>query len=201
MKNISFQLLMLVLMVVMISAGCHRGNDVMKGTPLYHIRNSETLAIPAAIALPANLPGGNTRAATFYAIGVQKYRARAVPGSSPQEYDWVLVAPRADLYNESNYKVGTHGAGPYWKLMNGDSIRAEAYSPARTAPSNDASSVDWLLLKPLTGSTSTGIFAEVSYIQRIDTYGGKPPSMRPLNALDTIDSPYTAIYRFTRKNP
>lgn len=202
MKRVLFQRMFLVgLIAIVLTAGCHRADDVEANTPNFFIQKSETLVVPAAVELPANLPGGNTRVATFYAVGVQKYKARVVPGGGPEEYDWVFVAPRADLYDASNRKVGTHGAGPHWKLLAGDSIRGEAFSPARTAPSNDAANIDWLLLKPLTASTPTGTFSNVSYIQRIATYGGKAPAARPLHATDTIDCAYTAIYRFSRKNP
>ena len=40
-----------------------------------HIAASEKLEILAAVAIPENLPNSNTRVATFYAVGVQKYKA------------------------------------------------------------------------------------------------------------------------------
>jgi len=202
MKRFFVETTMLVgVMVLVFISGCRHGGDYeQEGTPSFYIHRSETLVIPAAIDLPANLPGGNTRVETFYAVGVQKYRAQLVPGGGAQQYSWALVAPRADLYDLSNRKVGTHGVGPHWKLYSGDSIRAEAYNPARIAPSSDPSNIDWLLLKPALGFNSTGVFTDVNYIQRIATYGGRAPSMPPVSATDTIDSPYTAIYRFSKKN-
>jgi hypothetical protein len=64
------------------------------------------------VDVPENLPYGNTRVATYYAVGVQKYKAREKAGSYPLAYEWVFVAPQADLYDATNAKVGTHGAGP-----------------------------------------------------------------------------------------
>jgi hypothetical protein len=169
-------------------------------SPSAQIAASEKLEIPVPIELPANLPEGNTRVATFYAEGVQKYKAREKAGSNPVSYEWVFVAPQADLYDASNAKIGTHSAGPNWQLSPKDSIFAQHFTPAKTAPSPDPESIDWLLLMPKTGTTPTGIFANVSYIQRIATKGGKAPLLPPAGANETVDVKYRAVYRFTKKN-
>ncbi len=170
-------------------------------SPAAHIAASEKLVIPATIDLPANLPNGNTRVATFYAEGVQKYKAQEKPGSNPVTYEWVFVAPQADLYDSTNAKVGTHSAGPTWQLSAMDSIYGQHYSPPQTAPSPDSGSIDWLLLMPKTGTIPTGIFTDVSYIQRIATKGGKAPTTPPTSANETAEVKYKAVYRFTKKNP
>jgi hypothetical protein len=169
-------------------------------SPAAHIAASENLDMPAAIAVPENLPHGNTRVATFYAVGVQKYKARIKTGSDPVTYEWLLVAPDAELYDVTNARVGTHGAGPFWSTLPSDSIFAQHFSPARTSPSPDPESVDWLLLMPKTGTTPTGIFAEVDYIQRIATKGGKAPLTPPTNSNETVDVKYKTVYRFTKIN-
>jgi hypothetical protein len=169
-------------------------------TPVDQIEAAEKLVIPDAVALPDNLPNGNLRVATYFASGVQKYRADAIPGSNPVALQWVFVAPQADLYDVTNNKVGTHSVGPTWQLSAGDSIYGQEFSPRRNAPGTDATSIDWLLLMPKTGKVATGIFASVAYVQRIATKGGKAPVTPPTNASDVIEVPYTAIYRFTKKN-
>jgi Protein of unknown function (DUF3455) len=168
-------------------------------SPAYHIQESEKLQIPATIELPANSPDGNSRVATYYAEGVQKYKAQPKAGS-PGSYEWVFVAPEAKLYDITNAKLGTHSAGPTWQLSAMDSIYAQHFAPAKTAPSSDPSSIDWLQLMPKAGKVPTGVFANVSYIQRIATKGGKAPVALPVAAGETVDVPYTAIYRFTKKN-
>jgi hypothetical protein len=170
-------------------------------TSAAHIAASENLVIPASIDLPANLPNGNTRVATFYAIGVQKYKAQLIAGSDPAAYQWVFVAPQADLYDATNAKVGTHSVGPTWQLSVMDSIYGQQYSPPKTAASEDPSSIDWLLLKSKTGTIPTGIFTNVAYIQRIATKGGKAPTTPPTNANETVEVKYKAVYRFTKINP
>jgi len=170
-----------------------------KHTPAAFIAASEKLAIPVAVDLPENLPYGNNRVATYYAVGVQKYKAREKAGSYPLAYEWVFVAPQADLYDARNAKVGTHGAGPFWQLSARDSIFGQQFSPAKTSP-GEPGSIDWLLLMPKAGTTPTGIFAGVDYIQRIATKGGIAPAKPPKKATDMVEVKYQAVYRFTKKN-
>ena len=169
-------------------------------SPAAHIAASESLTIPASVSLPENLPNGNSRVATYYAVGVQKYKARIKAGSDPVVYEWVLVAPDASLYDITNTRVGHHGAGPFWTISPQDSIFAQHFIPARTAPAEDPESVDWLLLMPKTGTTPTGIFADVDYIQRIATKGGKAPIIAPTSLTETVDVKYKTVYRFTKIN-
>jgi hypothetical protein len=170
-------------------------------SPAAHIAASENLEIPIAVAIPGNLPNGNTRVATYYAVGLQKYRARIKAGSDPIAYEWVFVAPQADLYDITNAKVGNHGAGPFWTISPADSIFAQHFAPAKTAPGEDPESIDWLLLMSKTGTIPTGIFADVDYIQRIATKGGKAPLTPPVSLTETVDVKYKAVYRFTKINP
>jgi hypothetical protein len=178
--------------------GCTKDKTEDTSSPAYRINQSEQLLIPAEITVPANLPSGNTRVATFFAEGVQKYKAQVKAGS-PGSYEWVFVAPQAELYNVYNKKVGTHGAGPFWELSANDSVFAQHYIPVKTAPSPD-NSIDWLLLMPKAGKTPTGIFTDVLYIQRIATTGGKAPAVLPSGPNETAEIKYTAVYRFTKKN-
>ncbi len=205
-KNSFSKMMMMAALATMLATACKKEKDAVPdvNSPAYKIAESEKLVIPAEVDLPANLPNGNSRVATYYAEGVQKYRAQVKAGSSPLTYEWVFVAPKADLYDLTNKKIGTHGAGPFWELSRpqsgiNDSIFAQQFSPAKTV-SPDANSIAWLQLMPKTGKTATGIFANVSYIQRIATKAGKAPLASPQSLSDTADIFYTAIYRFSKKN-
>lgn len=188
-------------MGVLSLTACKKDKDTnITDTPARRIVESENLEIPVAVDLPANSPGGNTRVATYFARGVQKYKAQVKAGSFPVTYEWVFVAPQADLYDASNKKVGTHSAGPTWQLSATDSIYGQHFTPAKTSPATDANSIDWLLLMPKAGKVPTGIFSNVAYIQRIATVGGKAPAILPSSAAETAEVEYTAIYRFTQKN-
>jgi hypothetical protein len=183
------------------SASAGSSLEANGNSPVAHIIASENLTIPAIVSVPENLPNGNTRVATYYAVGVQKYKARIKAGSDLVSYEWVFVAPQADLYDITNANVGTHGAGPFWSTSPLDSIFGQQFSPARTAPGTDPESIDWLLLMPKIGTTPTGIFADVKYIQRIATKGGKAPLAPPTNSFETVEVKYKAVYRFTKINP
>ena len=199
MKNNKFKnTIVLPVLASAMMLACKKDNFINSVTPAHKIAASEKITIPATIDLPANLPGGNSRVVTYYAEGVQKYKAQLKPGSSTA-FEWVFVAPQADLYNSSNTKVGTHGAGPYWAITSSDSIFAQHYTPQKTA-TPDANSIAWLQLMPKTGKTPTGIFSNVIYIQRIATSGGKAPATAPQHLTDTANVFYTAIYRFSKKN-
>jgi hypothetical protein len=163
------------------------------GKPGAYIKASEDLTIPAIVAVPE----GSSRIATYYAEGVQRYKAKEVSGL-PGTYEWAFVAPQADLYEHNGKLVGTHGAGPHWTLSAEDSIFGQHFVPARVAASPDASSIDWLLLKPKSGTTPTGIFRDVAFIQRIATEGGKAPIQPPFNLTDTVNVYYKAVYRFSK---
>ena len=55
-------------------------NNTDINSPALRLAESEKLSIPPAIDLPSNEPNGNTRVATFYAEGVQKYKAKLIAG-------------------------------------------------------------------------------------------------------------------------
>lgn len=191
--------MLLPLLFIVIVVACSKNESVNPALPANQIKASEKLSIPAEIELPINAPFGNARVATYYATGVQKYKAQQKAGSETGVYEWVFVAPLADLFDVTNKKIGIHGAGPYWTISVTDSIFAQQFTPAKTA-TPDVNSIPWLLLMPKVGTTPTGIFSNVAYIQRIATKGGKAPSDAPTNASQTVDVPYTAIYRFSKKN-
>jgi len=177
----------------MISCTDEDGTD--PDSPGYHIAESEKLAVPVEVDLPTS---ENTRVATYYARGVQIYNARQKP-DSPGVYEWVFASPSATLFNDKNEQVGSHFAGPSWQLESGDRINGQQFTPAK-AKSMGSNSIDWLLLMPKDGSTPTGIFEDVLYIQRIATTGGKAPTTPPTSASETIGVEYTAVYRFTKGN-
>ena len=199
-KNYYVGSLIFSLAIILLSMySCKKEKTVDTNSPAYKIEQSEKLIIPAEVDLPVNHPHGNTRIATYYAKGVQQYKAQLKTGST-NEYEWAFVAPNAELFDAANNKIGTHSAGPVWVVAAAGSITAQQFTPAKTV-TTDANSISWLLLKPKDGTTPTGLFADVDYIQRIATTGGKAPAIAPTNSSETADVFYTAIYRFSKRNP
>ncbi len=189
-----------LMIVTALSCTRHKDDAIDINLPAFQITESEKLVIPDAIKLPDNPPNDNSRVFTFFADGVQKYKAQEIAGSNPVAFEWQFVAPQADLYDVTNKKVGTHSQGPTWQLSIADSMFGQSFNPPRTAPGSGANSIDWLLLMPKTGKPPIGLFADVDYVQRVDTKGGKAPTTPPSNANETADVHYTAIYRFSKRN-
>jgi hypothetical protein len=100
----------------------------------------------------------------------------------------------------TNAKIGSHGAGQFWQISPLDSIFAQQFSPAGTAPSGDPESIYWLLLMPKIGKTPTGIFLDVDCVQRIAAKGGKAPLTPLVDLSQTVDVKYKVVYRFTKIN-
>jgi hypothetical protein len=107
---------------------------------------------------------------------------------------WTLKAPEAELKDDRGAVVGRHFAGPTWKYKDGSEVAGKLVAKAN---SPDPASIPWLLLTA-TGHNGTGMLANVTTIQRVNTKGGQPPS-------DTCDAtklnsevwrPYTADYYF-----
>jgi hypothetical protein len=102
---------------------------------------------------------------------------------------WTLQAPDATLLDRQGNVIGTHYAGPTWRLNDGSWVRA---NPVAKRASPDGVSVPWLLLESAHG---TGSLATVEFIQRTDTHGGNAPSETCSDGAE-LRVPYTATYLF-----
>jgi hypothetical protein len=145
--------------------------------------------VPPALRVPA----GETLTLQLHGTGVQIYRCDASQ-SDPQRYEWVLVAPKAELRSSTGVLVGRHYAGPTWAGLDGSAVVGEVVA---RDPGPDAGAVPWLLLKAKSTSGG-GTFGSVTHIQRIATRGGKGPAGQCAAAQEhaTVGIPYQADYRF-----
>jgi Protein of unknown function (DUF3455) len=103
---------------------------------------------------------------------------------------WTLKAPEAKLLDGQGQVIGTHFAGPTWRLMDGSEIKGKAIA---NRPAPDASSVPWLLLQAVEGSGS-GKLANVVYIRRTETQGGIPGTSPCTSGEERVH--YKATYSF-----
>jgi Protein of unknown function (DUF3455) len=101
---------------------------------------------------------------------------------------WTLKAPDAKLLDEQGKVIGTHFAGPTWRLEDGSEVKGKAIA---SRPAGDASSVPWLLVQAVPGS---GKLANVLYIRRTETHGGAAPTKACDSGEERV--PYTAKYSF-----
>jgi acetyl esterase/lipase len=134
------------------------------------------------VAVSTEPPAGTSLLFTAKGEGVQIYTCTAGK--------WLLKAPDAHLTDEHGAVIGTHFAGPTWKLTDGSEVKGKVIA---TRPAPDGVSVANLLLEAVPAS-GTGKLANVSYISRIDTHGGSADSKPCTDGEARV--PYTATYSF-----
>jgi acetyl esterase/lipase len=106
------------------------------------------------------------------------------------EGHWTLKAPDAKLLDEHGVVIGTHFAGPTWRLNDGSEVKGKVIA---NRPASDGSSVPSLLLQAVPAS-GTGKLASVTYIGRTDTRGGSAPAAACTGGEERV--PYKANYSF-----
>ena len=125
-----------------------------------------------------------------YAKGDQIYFCK-VDGT---QAGWTLKAPDAQLFDKDGKTFGKHFAGPSWEANDGSRVVGKA---AANAPSPEADSIPWLLVK-VVRHEGQGVLTRVTSIQRINTKGGKAPvsGCDPAHAGQEVRVPYSADYVF-----
>jgi hypothetical protein len=125
------------------------------------------------------------------ATGSQIYTCQA---AADGKFRWTLKAPDAELHDRKDKVIGTHFAGPTWKLKDGSEVTGKA---AAHVDSLDPNSIPWLLLK-VVSHTGNGLLTPVTTIQRVRTHGGQPPAEGCDAAHHDTEtkSSYTADYYF-----
>jgi hypothetical protein len=162
--------------------------------------STPAVAPPATLAPPTvpetiKVPAGAEVVAHVHARGDQVYVCSAGAAGGP-EYAWTLKRPDATLTGDDGLAVGSHGAGPTWTSTDGSAVVGKKLAQA-DAP--NATAVPWLLLGAVS-TTGTGVFSNVTYVQRVATSGGKAPASGcgAENTGAETRSPYTADYYFYR---
>jgi uncharacterized protein DUF3455 len=125
--------------------------------------------IPARADQAAVAPPQHSAAVLeLVADGVQIYTCDAKEGG----FEWSFKAPEANLFDKQGRQVGTHFAGPTWKLDDGSAVVGELVPKADAA---EPHAIQWLLLRAKSHQGS-GVLSNVAYIRRTDTKGGLAPS-------------------------
>ncbi|MGH3475687.1 MAG: DUF3455 domain-containing protein [Pseudonocardiaceae bacterium] len=150
---------------------------------------AENEKLPPAIQVDANR---SRLLATRIGVGVQVYDQDSANST------WALREPQANLYGiETGVQHGIHFAGPYWTDTDGSRVKAKASGEAE-APIDSERNVKWLRLEAVEKfGSNNDVFSQVTFIQRVLTDGGQPPSKgEPVKGCDTLSVPYTALYVF-----
>ena len=159
--------------------------------PLVTVSVALTLSA-AAQQVPQQLqpPAGEQLVLQLHAKGYQVYTCK----EDVAQYNWVLKAPDAQLFDKDGKPFGKHFAGPSWEANDGSRVTGQ---PIAIVPSPDAHSIPWLLV-PVVSHEGIGVLAHVNFIQRLNTKGGKAPSSGcdESHAAQEIRVPYSADYVF-----
>ena len=143
------------------------------------------IPVPAALAAP-----GETVVLSVHAEGAQIYDCKAGADGKAM---WSFREPIATLLVDGK-TIGRHYAGPSWDHSDGSGVSAKVSASAPGASAND---IAWLKLD-VSSHRGSGILADVTTVQRINTKGGKREG-----ACDAAGSflsvPYSAEYVFLRK--
>ena len=133
-----------------------------------------------------NAPAGTKLAHHVFARGVQIYRWT---GSS-----WAPVGPSAVLTSDAAGQdtVGTHSFGPTWERTSGSKVIGTVIDKCTVDPN----AVPWLSLSGK--SNGSGVFNGVTFIQRVNTVGGKAPSSAGTFVDQETSVAYSAEYYFYR---
>ena len=170
---------------IMLLAGCtHAIGDAAIGEDA-ELSSACVPQVPPALAVPA----GNKLAFYYDAIGVQIYGCDATATG----YGWVFRAPDARLYGHKGKLAGTHYAGPTWQANDGSTVVGTKVADYAADPT----AIPWLLLGAASHA-GQGRMTNVSYIQRLETAGGKAPATgcdaNHVGEIARVD--YTATYYF-----
>src|SRR6202020_303226 len=98
--------------------------------------------VPDAIQVPAGLEV----VLYAHATGSQIYTCQA---AADGKFAWTLKAPDAELHDRKDKVIGSHSAGPTWKLKDGSEVTGKA---AAKVDSLDGESIPWLLVNVVTHS-------------------------------------------------
>ena len=145
---------------------------------------------PAQIQSSTEAPSGERVVLTLTGEGVQVYGCQISGGAG----QWVFQAPEARLLDGTGATVGSHGAGPTWRLTDGSSVVGEVVAKAAGAGPEDIPS---LLLK-VKSHEGEGTLTVVDYVRRSDAKGGAAPASGcdPGHAGALVRVPYSARYTF-----
>ncbi|HEY8097530.1 MAG TPA: DUF3455 domain-containing protein [Methylobacter sp.] len=149
----------------------------------------------AEVSIPEQIkvPSGYSPVLTVHAKGDQIYQCTLNKG----EFAWETQAPDAKLFDAQGNIVGNHTAGPLWEYKEGSRVVGRVVNKADVSPGK---AISWLLVE-VVSHKGDGLFSNVNFINRINTYGGLPPTSRcNANHLGSEKRvAYTADYVFYSK--
>jgi FtsP/CotA-like multicopper oxidase with cupredoxin domain len=145
--------------------------------------------VPPEIAVEA----GHKPFLVGHAVGVQRYFCTSASGGG---WAWSAPSPRAKLYDDRGAVIADHFGGPSWQAKDGSTVTASRVNGITPDPT----AIPWLLLERDGDATSgPGRLDPTTFIQRVATTGGRPPSTSGCDYGVSTEVPYTADYVFWKE--
>ena len=113
------------------------------------------------------VPDGNVLLLKAHGRGTQKYACPVSATSNAVPHAILFRGGEGDL-------VSIHFGGPTWQALDGSSVVGDGPKAKHFTPP-DPDDIDWLLL-PAKSTAGNGQFSKVTFIQRLFTDGGRPPT-------------------------
>jgi hypothetical protein len=180
---------------------------------------------PSPVPSNIEVPAGNKAFFVGYADGTQNYICLPCPNATAMcpdtsEFAWILFGPQATLFNDNDKQVITHFLSPNpspddplgsgtpratWQHSRDTSAVWAFATPATTSTDPDfvaPGAIPWLLLQVVgaqDGPDGGDKLSEATFIQRLNTGGGRAPSTgcaSPDDVGKRAFVPYTADYFF-----
>lgn len=160
-------------------------------TPASAAWQIENRKLPAAIQVDET---AHREVARRFGAGVQVYDC------NPDTGTFRFREPQADLYDlKTLTQRGIHFLGPeprtaQWADADGSRVVARVVAAVDALPPTDPTKdVQWLKVEAFQ-NFGTGVFSDVTFIQRVLTHGGQPPPSCCNHT--TVSLLYTALYIF-----
>ncbi len=121
------------------------------------------------VIVPESLNPGKDQSLALVAAakGVQIYEC-SVSKEQAGQYEWLNIAPKADLFDKNGNKIGNYYAGSHWESNDGSKVLGTVKEKVDAPLPGNAS---WLLVSTESDG-SKGAFSEITTIQRLNTVGG-----------------------------
>jgi hypothetical protein len=156
-------------------------------TPAALATDSRAPEVPHGLEVPE----GNKVHFHGFGVGFQVYTWKGT--------NWGSAVPDAILFDGNNGVVAIHFAGPTWESNSGSQV-VGALPPDKSVIM-DTNAIPWLRLQAIDELThGPGIFADTTYIQRVNATGGKAPLVDGTVVGQVARVPYTADYFFYRRS-
>jgi len=148
--------------------------------------------------VPTTISVGETNKVHFHGFGVG-FQIYTWNGTS-----WGGAVPEATLFDDDGNVVALHFGvfasngsfvGPAWQSNSGSKVVGKIPPASFTV---DTNAIPWLRLEAV-NPEGPGIFASTTFIQRVNTTGGKAPSTNGAFVGQVARIPYTADYFFYRQ--